>query len=374
LEQEHGMSRAGLKQQLIAVPSVGPARPSGRYEIDKTRTQEPSPMERADVRENIARLLEINRLSEEELGWIQARSSRPPEPTVVRPATSAVFVKEGDDREFGALQPFYREPTLERVQLQFADLSLDPSQNPLAHSSLRPPAKRHPSVPLAWGIAVGALALSSVGYLAALAGWVGPGSSTTVISPARRAMAPHVVAWVPPEPVGTLSEQPIAAVAEPTSDDVLWSVTDMDDQAVPARRNPVTALQLQPPAPAAPARPQLTLRQRVAAWRAREAAARAASAARPLASATSLPEQPSRDEIKQGLDSARPALQACAGSAHGLSTAHVTVTGAGRVASVTIDGAFAGTPEGSCMARALRAAAFPRFSTPSLQVTYPFRL
>jgi hypothetical protein len=222
------------------------------------------------------------------------------------------------------------------------------------------------------------LALSSVGYLAALAGWVGPGSSTTVISPARRAMAPHVVAWVPPEPVGTRSEQPVAAVAEPTSDDVPWSVSDsvsdMDEPAVPARPNPVSAVQPQPPAPAAPARPQLTLRQRVAAWRAREAAARAASAARPLASAASLPEQPSRDEIKQGLDSARPALQACAGSAHGLSTAHVTVTSAGRVASATIDGAFAGTPEGSCMARVLRAAAFPRFSTPSLQVTYPFRL
>jgi hypothetical protein len=366
------MSHAGLKQQLIAVPSVGPARPSGRYEIDKNRAQEPSPMERADVHENIARLLEINTLSEEELGWIKARSSRPPAPAALRPATSAVFAKEGDDPAFGALQPFYREPTLERVQLQFEDLSLDPSQNPLAHSSLEPPAKRHPSVSLAWGIAVGALALSSVGYLAALAGWVGPGNSTTVISPARRAMAPHVVAWAPPEPVGTLSEEPVAPVAEPTSDDVPWSVTDMDEPATAARPSPASAVQ--PQTPAAPARPQLTLRQRVAAWRAREAAARAASAAKPLANATSLPAQPSRDEIKQGLEGARPALQACAGTAHGLSTAHVTLTGTGRVASATIEGAFAGTPEGSCMARALRAAAFPRFSTPSLQVTYPFRL
>ena len=225
---------------------------------------------------------------------------------------------------------------------------------------------------LAWGIAVGALALSSVGYLAALAGWIGPGSSTTVISPARRAMAPHVVTWVPPEPVGTLSELPAAQVAEPTADDVPWSVTDMDEPALAARPSAVDAAQ--PQTPAVAAHPQLTLRQRVAAWRAREAAARAASTAKPLASATSLPAQPSRDEIKQGLESARPALQACAGTAHGLSTAHVTVTGSGRVASANIEGAFAGTPEGSCMARALRAAAFPRFSTASLQVTYPFRL
>ena len=133
------MSHAGLKQQLIAVPSVGPARPSGRYEIDKNRAPEPSVLESAEAQENVARLLEINRLSEEELGWIQARSSRPPEPIVLRSATSAVFAKEGDDPAFGALQPFYREPTLERVQLHFADLSLDPSQNPLAHSSLQPP-------------------------------------------------------------------------------------------------------------------------------------------------------------------------------------------------------------------------------------------
>jgi hypothetical protein len=368
------MSHAGLKQQLIAVPSVGPARPSGRYEIDKNRAHEPSAMERPEVQENIARLLEINTLSEEELGWIKARSSRPPEPVVVRAATSAVFAKEGDDPAFGALQPFYREPTLERVQLQFEDLSLDPSQNPLAHSSLQPPAKRHPSVSLAWGLAVGALALSSVGYLAALAGLAGSGSSTTVISPARRAMAPHVVAWVPPEPTGTLSEPPVARVAAPQPNDVPWSVTDMDEPAVATQASSAAAVMPQAPAAAVSTRAPLTLRQRVAAWRAREAAARAASAAKPLASATSLPAQPSRDEIKLGLESARPALQACAGSAHGLSTAHVTVTGAGRVAAATIEGAFAGTPEGSCMARALRGAAFPRFSAPSLQVTYPFRL
>jgi hypothetical protein len=372
------MSHAGLKQQLIAVPSSGPARQSGRYEIDQQRAEETRSVERADVQENVARLLEMNTLSEEELGWIKARSSRPPEAPVVRSATSAVFAKEGEEAAFGALQPFYREPTLERVQLQFEDLSLDPSHNPLAHSSLEPPAKQHPSVSIAWGVAVGALALLSVGYLAALASSTGSGSSSTAVSPARRAMVPHVIGLDSPEPAGLLSEPPAVVVAEPAPEEVPWS----SNAAEPAQPPQVLPSALRPEAPtpavaapavAAPAAPpQTTLRQRIRAWRAREAAARAASAAQPLAPA--LPGQPSRDDIKVGLQSVRAALQACAGTTHGMSTARVTISGSGRVASATIEGAFAGTPQGSCMARALRGAAFPRFGTPSLQVTYPFRL
>ena len=50
-----------------------------------------------------------------------------------------------------------------------------------------------------------------------------------------------------------------------------------------------------------------------------------------------------------------------------------TFTSEGRVTEARVVGPpFAGTPAGSCMARAVRAAVVPRFTRPSLTVTYPF--
>jgi hypothetical protein len=380
------MSHAGLKQQLIAVPNVEPVRQSGRYEIDERRSDEArqtTTTERADATQKIALLMEVNTLSDEELSWIKARSSHPPKPLGQAAGSSqrAVFAKEGEeDKPFGALQPFYREPTLERVQLQFEDLSLDPTHNPLARSSLLPPARRHPQITRAWAIAVGALALSSVGYLAALASGAVSSSAaraTTVFSPARRALAPHVVEWVPTELPGTASQPSAHPELAPPADDVLWSVNAPADTLAPdaplaakpvARRAPAAIA----PAPAQPDRSPGWNRRRIMALRARLAAARSATAAQPLAVA--LPAQPSREEIRSGIENVHAALQSCAGAAHGMTTAKLNIAGSGRVASATIEGAFAGTPQGSCMARALRSAAFPRFSTATLQVTYPFRL
>jgi len=87
-----------------------------------------------------------------------------------------------------------------------------------------------------------------------------------------------------------------------------------------------------------------------------------------------LPEQPTRDEIKRALDATRPALEACVGPAHGTTFANVTIAGSGRVIHSSIEGAFAGTPQGSCMARALRSASFPRFAADRMTVRFPFVL
>jgi hypothetical protein len=54
--------------------------------------------------------------------------------------------------------------------------------------------------------------------------------------------------------------------------------------------------------------------------------------------------------------------------------ARVGIAGTGRVTRALIQGDFAGTPEGSCMARALRAATVPPFSGAVFQVQYPFVL
>jgi hypothetical protein len=53
----------------------------------------------------------------------------------------------------------------------------------------------------------------------------------------------------------------------------------------------------------------------------------------------------------------------------------ITVAGSnGRVSAANVSGEFAGTPDGSCVARAVRGATFPRFSRASIVINYPFRI
>lgn len=88
----------------------------------------------------------------------------------------------------------------------------------------------------------------------------------------------------------------------------------------------------------------------------------------------SLPAQPSREAVQQALLSVRPAVMACAGSVHGQALVEVSVGPSGRVRTATVGGAFAGTKEGSCIARAVRTAKFPAFSRDDFRVTFPYQL
>ena len=92
------------------------------------------------------------------------------------------------------------------------------------------------------------------------------------------------------------------------------------------------------------------------------------------AAAAALPEIPTRAEVSAGFDAVRGALQTCAAGKQGVVDIDATVAGSGRVTYALIDGVFKGSPEGSCMARAVRAARFPQFSRPSLKVSYPIAL
>ena len=362
------MAQAGRKHELFSVPT--PLEPeSGRYEIAKAPPEASPADPEAEPHVSTAsalRLLEINQLSSEELGWIEARRSSPNlEP--VRGATSAVFAKEGEDPTFEALRPFYREPTLERVQLQFEDRSLDPAENPLAHNSLKPAARRALGLTGALAVGVTILALSSVAYLAGVAGWGVHERAATQEAAAKNAEPPHLMIPDTVEQPAPTDEATDTA-REAATDDVPWSV--------PAERQPAESADPAPaPTPASSSSAPVR-RRRLNAWRARLAHARAASAAPSLVpvAVAAVPAQPTREQIRAGLESVRPALQACAGVLHGTSTARINIASTGRVASANIHGAFAGTPEGSCMARTLRGAVFPRFSDPNLQVTYPFRL
>lgn len=85
------------------------------------------------------------------------------------------------------------------------------------------------------------------------------------------------------------------------------------------------------------------------------------------------PESPSRETVRDVLEGVRPQVEACFGESHGLAEVVVIVAGSGRVTTSTVSGRFAGTPVGSCIARAVRGARFPEFTNPRFEVHYQYR-
>jgi len=87
------------------------------------------------------------------------------------------------------------------------------------------------------------------------------------------------------------------------------------------------------------------------------------------------PATPSRADISAGMNGVAGAVRACGGGQSGTAMIRVTISNSGRVTNAAVTGPpFAGTPAGSCMARAVRGASFPRFTNPSLTVSYPFTI
>lgn len=87
-----------------------------------------------------------------------------------------------------------------------------------------------------------------------------------------------------------------------------------------------------------------------------------------------LPATPARDDVQKALLSARSTLMACANGRQGRAEITYSVGSSGRVRTATVGGDFAGSPEGSCMARAARSTTFPAFTNESLSVTFPYQL
>lgn len=84
---------------------------------------------------------------------------------------------------------------------------------------------------------------------------------------------------------------------------------------------------------------------------------------------------PSRDDVIAAMRAIVPAVAACGGGARsGVAEVRIRVGSSGRVQSSVVIGQFAGTPEGSCIARAARGARFQPFTEASFEFTYPFRL
>lgn len=84
---------------------------------------------------------------------------------------------------------------------------------------------------------------------------------------------------------------------------------------------------------------------------------------------------PSREDVIAAMGSVRAPVAACAQGRGGVALVRVTFAGpSGRVTGAVVGGQFAGTTQGSCIARAVRAASVPRFAQPTFEVSFPFQL
>jgi hypothetical protein len=89
---------------------------------------------------------------------------------------------------------------------------------------------------------------------------------------------------------------------------------------------------------------------------------------------SALPDAPSREQVIGAVGAIRSELAQCAAGRGGVAQLDLTVANTGRVVHALVIGDFAGTPQGSCMARALRKASFPRFKQDRFRVLYPVSL
>ena len=87
-----------------------------------------------------------------------------------------------------------------------------------------------------------------------------------------------------------------------------------------------------------------------------------------------MPEQPTRSQVVERLESVRSSVRACAAGRSGVADLDITIAHTGSVMHVLVGGDFAGTTEGSCIARAVRTARFPTFKQERFRLLFPYAI
>lgn len=183
--------------------------------------------------------------------------------------------------------------------------------------------------------------------------------------------------------LSTPAESTTAAATQPT----MAADSKVEPQAAPPAEAPaqppsaapetVASTPTLPPAredsasPALKQKPALTASARGERVRRSARASKSSSTAAPSGD---LPTGPARAEVVSRLESVRPAVQACAAGRSGIADLDITIAHTGVVTHVLVGGDFAGTTEGSCIARAVRQARFPQFKQERFRVLYPYAI
>jgi len=91
---------------------------------------------------------------------------------------------------------------------------------------------------------------------------------------------------------------------------------------------------------------------------------------------SSLPDQLDKGQIVSGMQKVKGRVQGCFEQykVPGMASVALTIAGSGRVSSANVTGQFAGTPTGDCVARAVKAASFPKFKGSPQSIVYPYVL
>lgn len=108
--------------------------------------------------------------------------------------------------------------------------------------------------------------------------------------------------------------------------------------------------------------------------RPRQSGAEASVAAKTGSNTNQLPEAPSREAVIEAMSRVRSDVLACGAGQGGVAEVEMTVTASGQVTHAVVGGDFAGSPVGSCIARAVRGAHFEPFHRESVRLVYPFAL
>jgi hypothetical protein len=87
-----------------------------------------------------------------------------------------------------------------------------------------------------------------------------------------------------------------------------------------------------------------------------------------------LPDEPSRQDVIAGLNQLRGELSECSKGRSGTAEIDLTIASSGSVTYALIAGDYAGTPQGSCIARTIRGAHFEPFTKPRVRVLYRMAL
>jgi hypothetical protein len=181
-----------------------------------------------------------------------------------------------------------------------------------------------------------------------------------------------VVAWlVHDQRAGAASRARVELRAEPPSEARISSGSSRIAKRVITARAPIAK---EPAAVTGSATVQPTVQALPVASAKREPAHRGARAdrtARASPPAPALPSELSREQVMAAMLKITPAVNECFGRTHGKVTATFSVVGkTGRVVGARVTG-HAGKV-GSCIARVVRRARFPKFAGHRLKVTYPF--
>jgi hypothetical protein len=89
-----------------------------------------------------------------------------------------------------------------------------------------------------------------------------------------------------------------------------------------------------------------------------------------------LPDTLGPDQIKAGMSSVKGRVMACYDKydVAGVARVSVTIGKAGKIASASVSGEFAGTPTGECVSEAVKTASFPKFKGKPISIGYTYLL